>query len=337
MFLYKSIILIFLTNAWIIFAFLYKEKITRLLGIYDKPDSFRKIHEKPISKIGGLIIFFTIVLNIVLFPKVYYYENNLNINYTSVLFITYFFLIGLLDDLYSIKPYLITVLIIIGSIIFLNLDKDLVIRKLTFYEISEKNLELKSLSFIFTIFSIYIFYNSVNFSDGANGILASLSIFWLTSLFFINLEFVYFITPIIFCLILLLLANIKNKLFFGNSGSSTLSAFVALIYIKSYNNNYILLTPEIIFLLFLLPGLDCVVVTVKRLINKKNPLKPDNSHFHHNLINLTDKKYVWVIYILIAILPVILFISIKNYFLTLGIFISIYIFFHIFIKKIKRY
>ena len=337
MFLYKSIILIFLTNSWIIFAFLYKEKITRLLNIYDKPDSFRKIHKKPISKIGGLIIFFTIVLNIVLFPKVYYYENNLNINYTSVLFITYFFLIGLLDDLYSIKPYLITVLIIIGSIIFLNLDKDLVIRKLTFYEISEKNLELKSLSFIFTIFSIYIFYNSVNFSDGANGILASLSIFWLTSLFFINLEFVYFITPIIFCLILLLLANIKNKLFFGNSGSSTLSAFVALIYIKSYNNNYILLTPEIIFLLFLLPGLDCVVVTVKRLINKKNPLKPDNSHFHHNLINLTDKKYVWVIYILIAILPVILFISIKNYFLTLGIFISIYIFFHIFIKKIKRY
>ena len=337
MFLYKSIILIFLTNAWIIFAFLYKEKITRLLGIYDKPDSFRKIHEKPISKIGGLIIFFTIVLNIVLFPKVYPYENNLNINYISVLFVTYFFLIGLLDDIYSIKPYFITVLIIIGSIIFLNLDSDLVIKKLTFYEISKKNLELKSLSFIFTIFSIYIFYNSVNFSDGANGILASLSIFWLTSLLFINFQFIHFITPVIFCLILLLLANIKNKLFFGNSGSSTLSAFVALIYIKLYNNNYILLTPEIIFLLFLLPGLDCVMVTIKRLINKKNPLKPDNSHFHHNLINLTNKKHVWVIYILIAILPVILFILIKNYFLTLIIFISVYIFFNIFIRKIKKF
>lgn len=337
MFLYKSIILIFLTNTWIIFAFLYKEKITRLLNIYDKPDSFRKIHKKPISKIGGLIIFFTIILNISLFPKVYPDENNLNINYISVLFITYFFLIGLLDDIYSIKPYFITVLIIIGSIIFLNLDNDLVIRKLTFYEIYKQNLELKSLSFLFTIFSIYIFYNSVNFSDGTNGILASLSIFWLTSLVFINFEFIYFLTPIIFCLILLLLANIKNKLFFGNSGSSTLSAFVALIYIKSYNNNYILLTPEIIFLLFLLPGLDCVMVTIKRLINKKNPLKPDNSHFHHNLINLADKKYVWLIYILIASLPVILFISIKNYFLTLGIFTSVYIFFHIFIKKLKKH
>ena len=337
MFLYKSIILIILTNAWIIFAFLYNDKITRLLDIYDKPDSFRKIHKKPISKIGGLVIFFTIVLNIILFPKVYDYELNLNINYISVLFITYFFLIGLLDDIYSIKPYFVTILIIIGSIIFLNLDNDLVIRNLTFYEIYEKSLELKSLSFIFTIFSIYIFYNSVNFADGADGILASLSIFWLTSLFFINLEFIYFITPIIFCLILLLLANIKNKLFFGNSGSSTLSAFVALIYIKSYNNNYILLTPEIIFLLFLLPGLDCVMVTVKRLINKKNPLKPDNSHFHHNLINLTDKKYVWVIYILIAILPAILFILIKNYFLTLVIFISVYIFFNIFIRKIKKF
>ncbi len=337
MFLYKSIILIFLTNAWIIFAFLYKEKITRLLDIYDKPDFFRKIHEKPISKIGGLIIFFTIVLNIVLFPKVYPYENNLNINYISVLFVTYFFLIGLLDDLYSIKPYFITLLIIIGSTVFLNLDNDLVIRKLTFNEIFKENLELKSLSFIFTIFSIYIFYNSVNFSDGANGILASLSIFWLTSLFFINLKFIYFITPIIFCLILLLLANLKNKLFFGNSGSSTLSAFIALIYIKSYNNNYILLTPEIIFLLFLLPGLDCVMVTIKRLINKKNPLEPDNSHFHHNLINLTKKKYVWIIYIFIATLPVILFILIKNYFLTLVIFISVYIFFNIFIRKIKKF
>ena len=79
------------------------------------------------------------------------------------------------------------------------------------------------------------------------------------------------------------------------------------------------------------------MVTVKRLINKKNPLKPDNSHFHHNLIILADKKYVWVIYILIAILPVILFISIKNYFLILFIFISLYIFFHIFIKKIKKH
>lgn len=337
MILYKSIILIFLTNAWIIFAFLYKEKITKLLDIYDKPDSFRKIHEKPISKIGGLIIFFTIVLNIVLFPKVYPYENNLNINYISVLFITYFFLIGLLDDIYSVKPYFITVLIIIGSFVFLNLDNDLVIRKLTFNEIYKENLELKSLSFIFTIFSIYIFYNSVNFSDGANGILASLSIFWLSSLFFINLEFIYFITPIIFCLILLLLANIKNKLFFGNSGSSTISAFISLIYIKSYNNNHILLTPEIIFLLFLLPGLDCVIVTIKRLINKKNPLKPDNSHFHHNLINLTNKKYVWVIYIFIATLPITIFISTKNYFLSLVIFISVYIFFLIFIRKIKKY
>jgi len=337
MFLYKSILLITLTNAWIIFAFLYKDKITRLLDIYDKPDSFRKIHEKPISKIGGLVIFFTIILNIIFFPKVYDYELNLNINYISVLFITYFFLIGLLDDLYSIKPYFVTILIIIGSIIFLNLDNDLVIRNLTFYEISKKNIELKSLSFIFTIFSIYIFYNSVNFADGANGILASLSIFWLVSLFFFYFEFIYFIIPVIFCLILLLLANIKNKLFFGNSGSSALSAFVALIYIKFYNNNYILLTPEIIFLLFLLPGLDCVMVTIKRLINKKNPLKPDNSHFHHNLINLTNKKHVWVIYILIAILPVILFILIKNYFLTLVIFISVYIFFNIFIRKIQKF
>ena len=42
-------------------------KISKMINLYDAPDYHRKLHKAPISNIGGLIIFFNIILIAILF------------------------------------------------------------------------------------------------------------------------------------------------------------------------------------------------------------------------------------------------------------------------------
>ncbi len=51
-----------------------------------------------------------------------------------------------------------------------------------------------------------------------------------------------------------------------------------------------------IFLLLMIPGLDMLRLFIERLLQKKNPLKPDRNHFHHLLLNRFQRYNVLIIY-----------------------------------------
>ena len=52
-----KIIYFFGSLLTIIFFFLFLKRIKNLIGIYDKPENFRKVHKSIIPPIGGIIFY----------------------------------------------------------------------------------------------------------------------------------------------------------------------------------------------------------------------------------------------------------------------------------------
>ena len=110
---------------------------------------------------------------------------------------------------------------------------------------------------------MFIFYNASNFIDGVNGLYASTIIFWLASLIVLTKIFSIIFIIIIISLLIFLYFNLKNKVFFGNSGNAFLTCFVGSAYIFGYNKFNNIYCDEILFL-FLIPGLDTIRLVFRK-------------------------------------------------------------------------
>ena len=191
---------------------------------------------------------------------------------------------------------------------------------------------LNQANIFFTIFCLYFFYNIINFSDGANGITISLSIYWLLVFIFFGSINKIFIYSLIAPLILILIFNLKNKIFLGNSGSSLLSITLGILFIINYNIDNSIKCDEI-FLLMFIPAIDTIRVTIDRTLDGKSPFQPDQKHLHHLLLKIIDKNFVFFPYIIISILPFLLSIYV-NTVLILFLFSLVYLISVSFLKRI---
>ena len=233
------------------------------------------------------------------------------------------------------------------SIIIVYFTNNKILLNFLYFDVLNKTLYLQNINFIFTFFCIYLLINTFNMADGINGL--SLCIFstWIIFLSFYSkyfgLSFILLLFPI---LLILLFFNLKNKIFIGNSGSHLLGGLVAVITIYLYNSEFLEpsneknLYVENIFLLFLIPGLDCARLFIYRIfILKKSFYRADKNHLHHILINKFDLNKSLLIYLSLILIPNILFIIFKDYILLI-IFINIlsYVFTiqHYFILKNEK-
>ena len=120
-------------------------------------------------------------------------------------------------------------------------------------------------------------------------------------------------------IIIFIFFNLRNKIFLGDAGIYFLSSFLAFNVILISNEN--LIYSEEIFLIMMLPGLDMLRLFIIRIINKKNPFKPDTFHIHH-LVSKKLKSKLKTLFLIISIylIPILLseFTSIKK--LSLVIF-----------------
>ncbi len=304
------------------------KKIPDYMVIYDYPDNERKIHSVPIPLIGGLIFFLSLVLNLIIF------YDNLNIGlrlFFSLLFLSSFFLIlGLIDDKSSLTPTKKTITILIILLLVIPLNDKLIVNTLIFKDF-DLIIDLNQANIFFTIFCIYFFFNLVNFSDGANGITLSLGIFWLLIFIIfgsINRDFLIFL---LLSITLILLFNLKEKIFLGNNGSNLISIVFAVLFIINYNLDYSLKCDEI-FLLMFLPAIDSLRVTLARIIKNKSPFDPDKNHFHHLLIDKFDKNIVFLPYTALSVIPF----ALSIYLNTIIVFISSLIGYFVIYLLIKR-
>ena len=311
------------------FLIFFVKKINSKLIIYDKPDNNRKIHSIPVPLFGGIIFFIFLIINTILSYE--YLTSSLKLITILIFLYSIFFTIGFIDDRTSLSPSKKTFALLIFLTLLIPLHEDLIIRNLIFKDL-EFYIPLNQANIFFTIFCLYFFYNIINFSDGANGITISLSIYWLLVFIFFGSINKIFIYSLIAPLILILIFNLKNKIFLGNSGSSLLSITLGILFIINYNIDNSIKCDEI-FLLMFIPAIDTIRVTIDRTLSGKSPFQPDQKHLHHLLLKLIDKNFVFFPYIIISILPFLLSIYV-NTVLILFIFSLVYLISVSFLKRI---
>lgn len=277
--------------------------------------------EKSISLIGGNIL----IINLIFF---YIYalvfersilDESLSQKrqlYSFLLASIGIYFMGVFDDKYNLNA-ITKIFIMLFFILFSILgDVNLSINKLRFETFE---IDLGNYSLFFSVFCFLVFINAINMFDGINLQAAFYSIFLLIYLS-LNLFNPHMCLILIISLIFFSFLNLKNKSFLGNSGSHFLGFLFSYLLIKYYNLNTKEVYVEEIILLMLIPGLDMLRVSIKRIIMGRNPLKGDTNHLHHIIKNKLNSNYALLVNFIITILPIIIFKSLKLHFIYIIIF-----------------
>jgi len=304
-------------NVFIIFLFLINiiiilnaDKIIKKINIYDKPDNKLKIHKKKTAPIGWLIYLFNFI---VFFIFDYIFEANIinnvfNLTSTSQVLsfyfgMVFFIVIGLFDDVKGLSPLTRTLGSALILFFVLKLNTGLLIENfdLNFLKLT---INTRSISVAFTILCIWTLFNMLNMYDGMN-LQSGINFILIFSFFYFKFDkeiiFLVFIISGIFFLIL----NSNNKMFLGNAGIYFLSYIIFFIVLMKHNVSYSVNAEEIL-LLFMIPLLDLVRVTGKRISELKNAFIGDLNHIHHKLISKYKLITSNIILALLSGVPIVL-------------------------------
>ena len=270
-------------------------------GLFDAPGE-RKIHQKPVPRLGGIAIFvsFLIALGAVgVFghsPAVFLIgKGNLGLIAGGTLI----FLLGLLDDLFNLSPYVklagqfLAAFVAFGmgvSIEALDLPGSLL-------------LVLNALSLPFTLLWMVGISNAVNFIDGVDGLAGGVGMFAALTLAVVA---IFTGQPQVALLALILCASclgflIYNlhpaRIFMGDSGALFIGFTLACLSVLGVFKMYTVVVRAPILVLCI-PVLDITYSTVRRLFLGRNPFIADGEHLHHRLLKagLSQPKVVAVFY-----------------------------------------
>jgi len=294
----------------------YRTQIASYIKIMDIPNSSRKLHSHPISSAGGLILFTYISSSLIYlnFFSILSFKHLL----ISLFLVMYFGMVGLIDDRKHLNAKIKTFFLIVILLIILPIDNNYIINTIIFKDLKNVII-LNQGSLFFTIFCIFFLYNALNFSDGVNGVALGLCLFWIICIIFITNIVNIFHISVVISIMLVIIPNLLNKIFIGNSGVNILAILFSIIFLNSYNLGLIFFD-QIILLVFL-PSIDLIRVVIERLIKNNSPLNPDQTHFHHLLCKIMNSRFVFIPYLTIAITPFMLnFFYFKSYIaLTIGL------------------
>ncbi|MCD6407815.1 undecaprenyl/decaprenyl-phosphate alpha-N-acetylglucosaminyl 1-phosphate transferase [bacterium] len=287
-------------------------KIAKKTGIMDIP-SPRKIHKKPTPLLGGLAIFFSLLITVllgILSVKLNFLPEGLRHYIPGIMktlpklsaiigggIVVVFF--GLIDDIIGVKPFQKLFLqIFAATIIFFSG------MRVSFF------LTSKILSYIITTAWLVLMMNSFNLMDNMDGLSAGVSFITGGILFIFAFQMKQLFVATILSVFLgsvlgFLIHNFPPaKIFMGECGSSFLGYFlgvmaVVLTFYKYEESKTFLpiFTPLIVFSV---PFFDTISVIWIRWKRKLPIFKADKNHLSHRLVKLgmSQKQAVGFIYLL---------------------------------------
>ena len=280
------------------------QKIAIHIGAIDYPNE-RKIHNKPIPRLGGLAIFGAFLFGYIMYGEI-------NTQMISILISSFLILLlGLFDDIKPIKAKYKFLVQIIAALIVV------IYGKIYFSEITlfgfVINLDIYSSYFLSTFFIVSI-ANAINLIDGLDGLAGGIS-----AIYFLTIGILAFILnnigglDIILSLIMLgstlgfLFFNFPPaKVFMGDCGSLFLGFMIAVISLLGFKVTTItsLIIPIIILAL---PIFDTILAILRRLLKGESIGKADKEHFHHQLLKLkfSPRVSIIIIYLISLIFSVI--------------------------------
>ncbi|MEN3977235.1 MraY family glycosyltransferase [Emcibacter sp. SYSU 3D8] len=262
------------------------------LGIIDRPDGNRKIHGSPTPLVGGVALFVSLAFGMVvdLFADHEIIQPRLWIFLVCAIF----FGLGFLDDRSHLNPWgrlwvgLLTLAAATG------IDPALRISTLNFSDLLV-TLQLGLLSVPFTIFTLLCLKHASNMADGMNGLFLGMSVIWIVLLLpWFNRDTLALMLPVIGTLGVMLLFNLRGRLFTGDSGVYMLTALIGFAAVQAYTDAAGQLDAAYFASVFLIPVIDMGRVMLTRKANGKALFTPDRNHLHHWLYAMSGNHGIAV-------------------------------------------
>jgi len=254
--------------ASFILGFLMK-KVAVHINALDMPNK-RKVHKKPMPRIGGLAIYFAFLLGYMLYGTV-------SLKMLSVLIGSFIIVMtGVVDDIKPIPPkYKLLCQIIAASVV-------VIYGGLYFNKITILGLNLAFPTYInmaLSIFFIVAVINAINLIDGLDGLASGVSAIYFTTIAILGFVLNH-LGGLDIILSLIMLGSVLGflahnfppaRIFMGDSGSMFLGFIIAIIALLGYKVATITSVIIPIVILFI-PLLDTAFAIIRRILKKESHL-----------------------------------------------------------------
>lgn len=259
-------------------------KIALHIKALDYPDK-RRLNKVPMPTIGGLSIFFSFMLGYMLYARS-------SVQMLSILMGSFVVLLmGLIDDINPIKAkYQLVAQVIAAAIIVFYGNI-----RLDYISIFGLNMTFAApFNYLITILFIIGVINTINISDGLDGLSSGVS-----AIYFFTISIIAFMMNtaggLDTTLALIMLGSILGFLVYnfppafiyvGDTGSNLLGFIIAVTALLGYKTATFtsLIVPLIILAT---PIIDVILSIIRRVLKGQNPFNtPDKGHLHHQLLNM---------------------------------------------------
>jgi len=274
------------------------------VGAIDLPGDARRVHIRPVPRMGGLAIFLGFVVSVLLLADVSVPVGGMLIGASIIVFI------GAVDDIVGLRPWIKLFGQIAAALVAIRCG-------IVFGTISNLNplapnatITLEIIPIPLTIVWIVGCTNAVNLIDGLDGLAVGVSS--ISSLTMLVVSLFVSEPNVAFILAALTGAGLgfipynhsPAKIFMGDVGSQLLGYVLATVSIMGLFKFHMVITFIVPVMALAVPLADTLFAFVRRILHGQSPFAADRGHFHHRLIGmgLNQKQAVAVLYGISAVL-----------------------------------
>lgn len=274
---------------------------TKVISI---PKDERNIHKKPIPLLGGLAIYISFMLLMILKAGMLsHQENGILIGATIII------IGGAIDDAIDLKPWQKLLFQVAATISLIYYGVTITILTNPFF-VGGDYISIGLLYIPFTLIWIIGVTNAFNLIDGLDGLAGGIALISCVTIFVIAImtgrKEVAVFTAILSGAILGFLPYNFNpaSIFLGDTGSQLLGFLLAAISIEGTIKSAAAFAIAVPILALGLPIYDTVFAMIRRKINGKPMMQADRGHLHHRLLDmgLTQRQAVLIMYLISAVL-----------------------------------
>lgn len=284
-------------------------KLAFKVGAIDIPKDARKVHAKPMPRVGGLsfiLAFFIAVLFVLLTSNVPNMPNLFGFFLGAGIVAA----VGFIDDTKNIKPWMKFLGQSIGAICVIASGLRICYINIPFLVLYGLN---DVLSIIITYFWLVGVTNAINLIDGLDGLatgVSAISTLSLLVIFILNGA-----SEIAIVLVAALLGGLIGflpynfnpaKTFMGDAGSNFLGFVLATLSMIGLAKTYTVMTIVLPVVILGLPIFDTLFAICRRIAQHKSIMQADRGHIHHRLIDagLSQRQAVIILYAITALLGI---------------------------------
>ena len=274
------------------------KRLAQRVGAMDVPTDGRRMHHRPIPRMGGLAIFTAFLVSTLLFafPEI---DREVRGILLGALIIV---ILGVLDDIFTLHAGLKFVVQIVAAVVTVlhgcRIEHFMGLQLATW------------LSYPVSVIWIVAITNAVNFIDGLDGLAAGVCAISAGAMLVVALLVADFMSAVMLAAIVGACAGFipynfnPAKIFMGDTGSTFLGFMLSTISIYGLFKMYAIISFAVPFLVLGLPIFDICFAVVRRVSKGQSPMHADRGHVHHRLIDMgfNQKQAVAIAYMLSAIL-----------------------------------